>query len=328
MRCVRLERRMSTASSSDSIREHILDLAWSLWAELGVSSWTRRHQQWAIDPEPLILFTPQLSESDHRLRDEALDWCIRYGSYVAATRLRNLLKLAPPEQHEAFMTFAATVNAQSNHRWPTTGRAAKYKATGRSSLSSFTAPALVALRLRALFGVAARADILRTILAEPDRPFTASDLIPDVNYTKRNIDNALGSLEMAGLLEIRPVRNQHQYRLAEPARLLTFVGERPRLYPRWRPIFLCLAYILALTGQPGELSERVAMVEASRVFRQIAPYVEQSGLARPRVPVSGPDAWDDFVTWAEELSARLASGDDTAFESSTGDHPQRVIARN
>src|SRR5947209_20207308 len=101
---------MQTASSSASIREHVLDLVWSLWAELGVSSWTRRHQQWAIDPEPLILFTAHISGADRRLRDEALDWCIRYGSYISASRLRNLLKVAPPEQQTAFETFAATVN--------------------------------------------------------------------------------------------------------------------------------------------------------------------------------------------------------------------------
>src|SRR5438105_10743511 len=109
-RCMSLGSKMSTDSFSASIREHVLDLAWSLWAELGVSSWTRRHQQWAIDPEPLILFTAYVSESDRRLRDEAVDWCIRYGSYVSATRLRNLLKAAPPNQQLAFEMFAATVN--------------------------------------------------------------------------------------------------------------------------------------------------------------------------------------------------------------------------
>lgn len=314
---------MSTASSSNTIREHILDMTWSLWAELGISSWTRRHQQWAIDPEPLILFTALLSESDRRLRDEAIDWCIHYGSYVAASRLRNLLKDTPPAQQAAFETFAAAVNANSDHRWPSAAPAPKYKPTGRSSVSSFTAPALIALRLRALFGVAARADILRVIASDPGRAFTASDLIPDVNYTKRNIDNALDSLTMAGLLEIRPVRNQHQYRLIEPGSLLAFVGERPRLYPRWRPIFLCLAAILELGGRAPQLGEHVAMVEAGRVFRQITPSIEESGLMRPPVQIGGPDAWHAFVVWADELTRRLANGDDAAFEQKTQSRQKR-----
>jgi DNA-binding transcriptional ArsR family regulator len=304
---------MSTTSSSAQIREHILDLAWSLWAELGVSSWTTRHQQWAIDPEPLILFTAHITDADRRLRDEALDWCIRYGTYVSTPRLRNLVKEAPPEQQTAFATFAATVNAHSDHRWPSSARAINYKPTGRSSLASFTAPALIALRVRALFGVAARADILRAIIAEPNRDFTASDLIDDVNYTKRNIDNALDPLVMAGLLEVRPLRNRHHFRLAQQQTLQEFVGQRPRLYPRWRPIFLCLSSILEVACRAPELTQRVATVEANRVYRQILPLIEASSLMRPATEIAGLEAWRVFVTWADELTRRLAFGDDTAF---------------
>ena len=305
---------MSTTSSSESIREHILDLAWSLWAELGVSSWTRRHQKWAIDPEPLILFTALLGDTEHRLRDEALDWCIRYGAYVSTSRLRNLLKEAPTDQQAAFETFAATINAHSDHRWPSSAQAVKYKPTTRSSLASFTAPALIALRLRAVFGVAARADILRVIVAEPDWAFTASDLIADVNYTKRNIDNALDPLVMAGILEVRPVRNQFQYRLTDAGRLLAFVGDCPQRFPRWRPIFLCLASILELAGRASDLDHRAAMVEASRAYQQITPWIEESGLMKPAAAIVGPQAWSSFCAWADELSRRLAAGDDAAFQ--------------
>ncbi len=140
---------MQTTSSSASIREHVLDLVWSLWAELGVSSWTRRHGQWAVDPEPLILFTAHVSETDRRLRDEATDWCIRYGGYVSATRLRNLLKDEPADAKGAFETFAAVVNAHSGQSWPSNAEARKYQPSRRSSLSSFEAPALIVLRLRA-----------------------------------------------------------------------------------------------------------------------------------------------------------------------------------
>ena len=304
---------MSTASPSASIREHILELVWSLWAELGVSSWTRRHQQWAIDPEPLILFTAHISDADRRLRDEALDWCIRYGSYISASRLRNLLKEALPEQQAAFESFAATVNAHSNHHWPSSAQAINYKPTGRSSLASFAAPALIALRLRALFGVAARADILRVIVGDPHKAFTASDLISDVNYTKRNIDNALDSLRMVGLLEVRPTRNQHQYRVTGPDSLLGFVGDRPRLYPRWTPIFVCLTRMREFGDRAGELADRAAMVEASRVFGDISGLVDEANLIRPAAPIVGGDALHTFCAWADELTGRLAAGDDAAF---------------
>jgi len=304
---------MQTASSSASIREHVLDLVWSLWAELGVSSWTRRHEQWAVDPEPLIAFTARVSEADRRLRDEAIDWCIRYGGYVSSTRLRNLLKDEPADAKSAFEMFGAAVNAHSNQNWPSNAEAGKYQPSRRSSLSSFEAPALIALRLRALFGVAARADILRVVVAEPARAFTASDLVPDVNYTKRNIDNALDSLAMAGLLEVRSVRNQHQHRLADVARLLGFVGERPQVFPRWLPIFRCLAAILDIAARTQEFDSAVQMVEASRWFRKIVPLIEASGLVMPVAHISGPEAWSTLMLWAEDLTTRLANGDASAF---------------
>jgi len=302
-----------TVSCSASIREHVLDLVWSLWAELGVSSWTRRHQQWAVDPEPLIVFTARVSEMDRRLRDEAIDWCIRYGRYLSATRLRNLVKDEPGGVSAAFETFAAIVNAHSSLNWPSKGDAPEYRPTGRSSLSSFAAPALIVLRLRALFGVAARADILRVLIAQPGRPFAASDLVPDVNYTKRNIDNALDSLAMAGLLDVKLVRNQHQYRLADATRLFGFVGERPRLLPRWTPIFRCLTAILDIAARAHEFEPAVQMVEASRAFRQIAPSIETAGLVAPATPISGAEAWATFRQWAEDITSRLGSGDPSAF---------------
>jgi DNA-binding transcriptional ArsR family regulator len=309
---------MQTASSSATLREHVLDLVWSLWAELGVSSWTRHHQQWAIDPEPLIVFTARVSESDRRLRDEAIDWCIRYGGYVSVTRLRNLLKDEPSEVLAAFDTFAAIVNAHSNLSWPSKAAAPVYRPTGRSSLSSFAAPALIALRLRALFGVAARADILRVLVAQPSRSFTASDLVPEVNYTKRNIDNALDSLVMAGLLEVRLVRNQHQYRLADAARLLGFIGERPQVFPRWTPIFSSLAAILDIAASAAGLEPVIQLVEVSRGFHLLAPTLDLAGLVGPPGQISGSDAWTAFMQWADEITSGLARGDASVLR----DRPQ------
>src|SRR5439155_19818816 len=120
------------------------------------------------------------------------------------------------------------------------------------------------------------------------RAFTASDLISDVNYTKRNIDSALDPLTLAGLLEIRPVRNQHQYQLTDQPRLQAFVGELPRLYPRWTPIFSCLGRVMDFAARAPELVDRVAMVEANRAFRQIEPLLAESGLTGPGSPIEGP----------------------------------------
>ena len=52
--------------SSQSIRQHAADLAWSLWTELGVSGVVRRHSGIVIDLEPLLAATPALASDDPR----------------------------------------------------------------------------------------------------------------------------------------------------------------------------------------------------------------------------------------------------------------------
>jgi hypothetical protein len=45
---------------SAAVRDLALEIAWSLWAELGLSGWTRHHAESAVDLEPLIIATPRL----------------------------------------------------------------------------------------------------------------------------------------------------------------------------------------------------------------------------------------------------------------------------
>src|SRR3954451_22050481 len=93
---LRMLKEISSAQSLyEQLREQVLDLLWSLWAEVGVPGWSRRHEDWAIDPEPLIVFTPYLGDGDSRLGGESINWCIRNARYIAATRLRNILSTTP-----------------------------------------------------------------------------------------------------------------------------------------------------------------------------------------------------------------------------------------
>ncbi len=60
--------------ASATIQRHAADLAWSLWTELGVPGVIRRHASLVVDPEPLLVATPELARTDQRLQDEVLRW--------------------------------------------------------------------------------------------------------------------------------------------------------------------------------------------------------------------------------------------------------------
>ena len=93
---------MATARGVErSLRRNVVDLCWGAWSELGVSGWSRTHMTWAIDPEPLIVFTA-IADLDPRLRDEALDWCIR-NSRHALTRSPAQSRAPTTRQHRRQM---------------------------------------------------------------------------------------------------------------------------------------------------------------------------------------------------------------------------------
>ena len=94
-------------SAKQQLCERRLDLAWSLWAGLGVPGQIDRHADHAIDPEALIVFTAALGDEDHRLRDEATDWCIRYGSLISGARLKNLVSRESQIVQERYGELAA-----------------------------------------------------------------------------------------------------------------------------------------------------------------------------------------------------------------------------
>jgi hypothetical protein len=296
------------SSSSRLLHESALGLAWSLWAELGVAGWERRHTSHAIDPEPLILFTSLLGAADPRLRDESTDWCIAYGRYVSSARLRNLLAGASPAVQAGFGETAATVNAHSAQRWPGAASPRPFRRTGRSIVADFSRPSLVVLRLRALFGVGARAETVRAFVADPSAGFTAADLAAVAGYTKRNLAEALDTLRMAELLRAEPRRNQLVYRLADAEKLMSLLGGLPSSFPRWRSVFNILVSLLELTDRVESMKPAVRVVEAADVLHELDADLRAVGERPPGIDMLGPDPWAELTDWASGLAKAWASG--------------------
>lgn len=292
--------------------EHVLDLVWSLWTELGVSGWQRRHTSHAIDPEPLIIFTAVLGDADPRLRDESTDWCIKYGHSITATRLKNLLAGEPDSVRNTFGEYAATVSAHSSVRWPLATEPRRFRPTGHSSLDDFRRPSLVVLRLRALFGATARAEIVKAFLADPTAELTAADLADGVGYTRRFVSEALDALRNAGLLDVLPQRNQLRYRLARALELSSLVGQLPEYFPPWRPTFAALIRLQDIFSRAEPLKPMVRRVEIDRALRTLDVFLHDAGVGAPSTEAP-EDPGTALEEWAVELARSLASGDGQAW---------------
>jgi len=290
-----------------TLTDHSVGLASSAWAELGVSGWARAHDDWAVDPEPLILFTAWLGDTDPRLRDEATDWCIHNWRYVSKVRLRNLLRDESDEVRESFGEFAATVNAHAGVAWPKATEARVYQVTGRSSGPQLERPSMVWLRLRAMFGLGARTEILRYFLSSDQGTRSVAKIAESAGYMKRNVAEECETLERAGVLAVRSVRNRFYYSLARKRELRAFVGEFPSVIPQWSSVLRIASELVKLDRDADRLSQRVFAVNAHRTLNTLFDALDEIGIEGPEER-EGPAFGPAVQEWAAELLSQWASG--------------------
>ena len=83
---------MSQISFSQFFVKEVLDFLWRQWSALGVAGGGRSEDEWAIDPEALLLFSLEMGRYEPRLFDEILDWLVVNGKWIDIQRLRGIIK--------------------------------------------------------------------------------------------------------------------------------------------------------------------------------------------------------------------------------------------
>ncbi len=294
-------------ASFSELREHVLETLWSLWHELGVPSTVpRRHSDDFIDPEPLIAFTATHSELDPRLRDESIDWVLRYGAYVSRARLKNVLADWGLLQNPFFREYAATVNAHGGAGWPAAGaKPLVFHRRSRSLLEDLARPSLVSLRIRAIFGVGARAELIRVFLSHRHPAMTAADLSAETNYRKRNVLNELEPLRFAGVVKSFRAVNADRFSLAKLDQIEALVGPKPKRFTRWTQTFGVLHVLLDGAGRPAKRSDLQKAVEVVRLLENHKELLASARADPPKLP-GGALAWPAFLDWAAGYAKTVA----------------------
>lgn len=292
-------------------RQRLEELLWSLWTELGVPGWERKHQDWWIDPESLLLFTATLDPIDPRLREEALKWCLRHRRFLSEGRVKSLLA-APrfgdssryqPQLGRFLKTLSIAASLQ------TTELVQSYSVTpnAASPLRSLDRAALLSLRLRALLGVAAKAEIVRVFLAEPGEALTATDLVrEEVGYTKRAIRDALEDLRVGGFADLEVRGNTKKYQFQARRSFPHLFDPVPVAFPKWWSLFAVLRGVLDLAERIGSFRTATRPIEIRRSMTSLAPEMSGAGI-RPPVLERGTDGPAQFEAWTRELFESLAS---------------------
>lgn len=288
--------------------EHALDLTWSLWAELGVSSWERSHADWSVELEPLIAFTAFVVEHDRRLLRETVDWCVENADLVSMHQLRHVVSAQGWPSRGEIGRFGATVSERSRRTWPDSKDERPYdiEPSGKSELGDLRSASLLQLRLRLIFGVSGRAEIVRMLVSDPISEWSVARMSSRVAYTRRQVASDLEALRLGGLIRRTQRGGSAAYSLRLPEVVLEVVGERPAVTPRWAPVFRVLTALLETDKKLSQRQRSMPASEVARQLRHLEPALEESGLQEPPL---GPGQIDveAVLRWMRGLFASLAS---------------------
>lgn len=274
--------------------DQALSLAWGAWTELGVSGWTRTHADWAIDLEPLLVFTASLGDLDPRLRDEVTDWCALNWQQVSKARLKNLLATQADPTKLAFGELAATVAAHAPVTWPLATQARPFTRTLRSTPPDLSRPSTVWLRVRAMFGIGARAEILRVLLSTPPGPQGVALIAGAAGYTKRNVADECENLARADVLSRRLHGNRFAYTLARRGELEALLGGLPPTTPDWTAVLNVTQQLTALQARHTNPGTRA--IHAKQTLDAIRDDLATLGLRPPSLHGSELSTWADAFT--------------------------------
>jgi hypothetical protein len=295
------------------------EFAWSLLTELGAPGLARSHRGVAVDPEPVILLASLVMQSDARLRDQLVGWLAQHGKHLSVSRLSGLLKQSSQVLRERFSMVAVTVQAAGGPRLPTPVNAQPWarRPEGKPRRLPVERPALVRLRLRALSGVGARADVLAELLSRAGRWTRTVDL-SGVGYSKRSIAAVLSELADAGLVERMAQGNAHQFRIRRPEQLSDVVADEGL---RWLDQVAVVRFVDAVFGldRLGGLPPLVRRVEAAKLRSGLASVAARLDLPSPPGVRGVEDAWEQLTVWG---SASLTQLDVQSRDSNSEDIDQ------
>ncbi|MBW1878803.1 MAG: hypothetical protein JRI25_26040 [Deltaproteobacteria bacterium] len=289
----------------DLARDAALDLAWSLWTELGVPGPRRSHQRAILDPERLIVVTPSICRDDARLADLAFSWCTGHAHRISGSRLKGLLRSAHHDVRIAAEAFLGELATEGIHLVRVPPVSPARPRDRRDVAVQIERPALLRLRVRALLGLSGRADVLVALLSSPDTWIRAAAL-EDVGIAKRNVARILAELAEGGIARSRRRGNVREFRLSNPTAFGTVVAlPRDAVFPDWPAIFewMRLADELASlpAGRPATLR-----VEVARRRESLEGLAATLGFPRHEsVALSDPEP---LVAWVVATACAIADG--------------------
>jgi hypothetical protein len=349
-------------------RDRALDLLWRQWTTFGISG---HGAQWAgspIDPEALLLLTCTIGRYDARLFDGMVEWMGLNGQLINVQRLKRIIATEQYVGGQVLRAVAATVSdSVSAAKWATTAMSKNdtcqprplfflkdgtpmpivrqldpsfeehglqrdpYEARGVAQVFQPDLVSNLILRLRALFGVNARCEIIAHLLL--NEQVSPSALARDAYYLPLTISKAMTEMRGSGFLVSRINGRRRDHRLVPGTWRVLLLGEErpnPIVWPR---LFRAIEILWEFLGD-SNLTDKEPLAQASALRRVLIKSVvdkaETSGLDFAFGDLAAHPG-ETLIPFAVErittlLTMMESGGDETALRA--GDLDSRLATRD
>jgi hypothetical protein len=306
-----------------------LEFVWDQWAQMGVLATSRRQDDWAADPEALLLLTLEVGRHDARLFEEVSDWMVRNERLMSVRRLRNLCRDDTDKAlADAFLSSVARWRPRPRlagdrtasqvgqsrgepffrdgsvpiRRTPDAGFLKHgwlkplVEPSGKSQAPNLVAPINFAFRLREILGVGARAEVVRILLTVNAPRLSTQAVADSAGFAKRNVQEALTSLHVAGVINGSTLSNQHRYDI-DRDRWAELLGlTRLPEYRDWPRLLHALRRLVRWLGDErlDELSDYMLASAARSLGDDIGPDLAYAGVRVDKQGEPGAAYWQTF----------------------------------
>ncbi len=292
----------------------LLDFLWRQWSSLGMAGYPQMSDAWIIDPEALLCCTCILGRLDSRLFDETLDWLRENGGLLHLSRLKSISEIPEleckrtlsamalhlgnkagtqkwkalvldsngPENPAPFFSKAGQVppSLQPDRHFASQGwLRGQFNFSGKSAKASGNGSSNLLIRMRSLFGVNARAEIITYLLRYGSGH--PHEIARKTHYFVKTVQDALVQMRDSGLIRVRSEAGRKIYSLEREAwkPLLFPSNDIPEFFD-WPLIFCTLIALWSELDAEGfkEASDLYQSAKLKSWARAAYPLLEGSGL--------------------------------------------------
>jgi hypothetical protein len=325
---------MSLKELYNKLIEIQLTHLWNQWALLGVSGYGKKNNH-IIDPEALLLYSLEIARYDARLYDEILDWCFVNGEFLSIPRIKTLLKSFPVNRQltalSELISFKTRtlkwnkivasekndiieplfMNITTGSPLPIIGNADQIhlqnglnrpecRFRGYSSPFPSNETGALILKLRALFGITVRCEIIASLIDGSEKH--PSQIARETDYYQKTVQDTISCMSRSAFIQMRTQGRLKKYFL-DKSFISLICGNENLHYIHWSSLYKLLNTInnILLTSSDKELSSQTVLLLCKKVITERENDLHDSGFRRDLLNVDTCDTLPQLFTYLLDI---------------------------